>query len=305
MLRLAITLSLGLLIGGLSAQKSKMDSLRQRAAALPDGEEKAATLNAFARGSMGDAPQAAFEAANEAANEAVRMAQKIGDTKNVVNGLLAQSEFYRLSFRHAESHRASDEGIRLAEQARDSVLLASALFQKGISLEVEGQLEEAIRYSERALGISEKIGRPPLFMAGRYAKLGMDLRSIGEFDRALDYCRRGLALYRQHKLPAGECYALSGLSLIYGQMGDYAKALEMEQQSLEVAQKSGDQYRQAVAYHNIGDWQFHLGNFEDALETTRRISALNHLLKDPNGDIELFKLRGRIFQAMRDWSRPG
>lgn len=296
MLRLTFTLTLGLLVCWLSAQNPKLDSLRQRAAALPENKEKAITLVAFARESMSDTPEAAFEAANEA----VRIAQKIGDAESGVRGRVAQSEFYRQTFRYPEAHRHSDEAIRWAEQAGDSLLLATALFQKAVCFESEGKMAENIRVSERALGISEKKGQKPTFLASRYCKLGMDLRFVGAFDRALDYCRRGLAIYRQRNYPAGECYALTGLSLIYGQMGNYAQALEMEEQSLAVAQKSGDQYRQAVSYLNIGDWHFRLGNLEKALETSRQISALNYLLKDPNADLELYKLRGRIFHAMRD-----
>lgn len=296
MLRLAFTLSLGLLTVGLFAQNPKLDSLRQRAAALPDGKEKSATLLAFAKGSMSHAPKTAFEAADEA----VRISKKIGDAESVVKGRVAQSEFYRQAFQYAEAQRHSDEAIRWAEQAGDSLLLATALFEKAACFESEGKMAENVRVSERALGISEKKGRKPTFLAGRYCKLGTDLRNVGEFDRALDYCRRGLALYQQHKVPAGECYALTGISLIYAKMGDYAQALEMEEKSLAVSQKSGDQYRQAVSYHNIGEWHFRLGNFEKALEASRQISALNHLLQDIAADIELYKLRGRIFYAMHD-----
>jgi tetratricopeptide (TPR) repeat protein len=83
-------------------------------------------------------------------------------------------------------------------------------------------------------------------------------------------------------------------------MGDFSKALEMEEQSLAVARESKDEYRQVVSLHNICDLLIRLGDLDKALQLTPEIERLNPVLKDLNADIELYKLRGRIFHATND-----
>ncbi|MCB9333272.1 MAG: tetratricopeptide repeat protein [Lewinellaceae bacterium] len=278
------------------AQTSKTDSLQQRAAALPPGEEKVATLLALSRAQESDNLERALTTARSAA----QLARNIRFTEGMVQAYLAQSGFYRKDFNYSAAHRACDQAIQLAGQSRDSLLLSDALFEKGFCYFFEGKHQECNASRERAVAISEKIGREPAFLAAQYARLGSNLRNTGEFDKALAFCNRGLELYRQLKIPAGEFFALTQLSLVYAKMGDNPKALELGEQSLKLARESKEPYRQVVALHNVCDWNLRLGNLETALQLTQQLDTLNHLLENPDADIEFYKLRGRIFFAMKD-----
>ncbi len=278
------------------AQTSNTDSLQQRAATLPPGEEKVATLLALARAQE----SGNLEQALATAKTAAQLAKDLRFTEGRVQAWLAQSGLYRKDFNYDAAHRACDQAIQLAGQSRDSLLLSDALFEKGFCYFFEGKHQECNASRERAIAISEKTGREPAFLAAQYARLGSNLRNTGEFDKALAFCNRGLELYRQLNIPAGEFFALTQLSLVYAKMGDNQKALKLGELSLKLARESREPYRQVVALHNICDWNLRLGNLETALRLTQQLDTLNHLLANPDADIEFYKLRGRIFYAMKD-----
>jgi len=197
-------------------------------------------------------------------------------------------------------YMSGKEALQLALKTQNNSLIIDVYIHLGDSYAAEGKHLESKTYLNRALELQERHQNDPVSLAKLLCKLGRILRNTGEFDRAISVCERALKLCQAAHNPSGEAFALSTLSLIYAKKGDNQKALALEEDALKFAQISGDQYREVVSLHNICDWNLRLGNLSKALELTRQIEPLNHVLDDPNADIELYKLRGRIFYYMKD-----
>ncbi len=285
-----------LMLQPLGAQSHLIDSLQNRVGALSDNTEKVNTLLYLADHAAESRPEMAMEAVISAG----QMAETIKFNTGVIKAGLKQADLLVKQYRFSEAHKVLDRTIELTERLDEKLLLSDALFAKGNCYYQEGKFEASIQFTKRAITLSEQLQRKPGFLAGRYCTLGTTLRNTGEFEEALEYCQRGLAIYQQNNVSAGVCYALTQISLIYAKMGDFSKALETEQRSLTVARESKDEYRQVVSLHNICDILIRLGDLDKALQLTPEIERLNPVLKDLNADIELYKLRGRIFHATND-----
>lgn len=296
MKKLAVYFAFALNILNVNAQNQLLDSLKTQAEVLPDGLEKINTLLLLADKASHDHPTLALEAVESAK----QLAEQLHLDAVKVKAGIKMAELFMTQFKVVEAHDVLDPTISFAEQLSDKKPLSDALLAKGRIYYLEGKYELSVQYLKKGIRIGEEINRSPGFLAGQYCSLGSTLRNTGNFEEALEYCRRGLAIYQQNKVPAGECYALTQLSLVYAKMGDFTKALEMEEKSLAIARENGDQYRQVVALHNICEWHLRLGNLDQALQLTPEIAKLNPVLNDINGDIELYKLLGRIFYATND-----
>jgi len=280
----------------LNSQSVSVDSLRNRISELKTGDEKIkAQFELSKLLSKDDLPSAHIEA-----TKALYLARQLKDTVNEVHALLLSCEWLRKQYNYLALFNTGKEALQLALKTKNNSLIIDSYIHLADGFAAEGKHVESITYLMHALEFQELIKNDPVSLANLLCKLGRNLRNTGEFDRAFSVCERALKLCQEARNPTGEAFALSTLSLIYAKKGDNQKALTFEEDALKIAQLNGDQYREVVSLHNICDWNLRLGNLSKALELTRKIEPLNHVLDDPNADIELYKLRGRIFFSMKD-----
>ncbi len=99
--------------------------------------------------------------------------------------------------------------------------------------------------------------------------LGRAYRDLGEFSDASDWLDKALTLSREVKSPL-EAEALNLLASVVAEQGDYGKALEYLREALPIAQNYGLQERQANILDYIGHIYSFLGNYPDALESSKQ-----------------------------------
>lgn len=239
-------------------------------------------------------------AAQEALSRVSQIARRTQDPFTEIECYILSSYWHRKQYNYLMMHQAGQAALQLAEKINNDSIIIASLVNLSDGYAAEGKHQESKTYIERALKLQELHQNDPVPLANLLCKLGRILRNTGEFELAFSLCERALKLCQVAQNPSGEAFALSTLSLIYAKKGDNLKALSLEEDALKLAQISGDQYREVVSLHNICDWNLRMGNLTKALELTKIIEPLNHVLDDPNADIELYKMKGRIFYFMKD-----
>ncbi|MBU1878027.1 MAG: tetratricopeptide repeat protein, partial [Chloroflexi bacterium] len=140
-----------------------------------------------------------------------------------------------------------------------------------------GQRTEAEQWARRGLTLVEgAVGSKAA--SSLYNVMGGIAYSQGDWDMAIDYTQRRLALWEQ----LGDLWTIASshnnLAVIYGAQGDWNRAIEHHEQSLALAERIGEPYQLAASHNNLGyiykergQWDQALAAFQHSLSISQRI----------------------------------
>ncbi len=96
--------------------------------------------------------------------------------------------------------------------------------------------------------------------------LGDAYLSLGEYQRAIDFYQQSLEIFREIGDRNGEANCLIGLGNAYGSLGEYQRAIEFHQQSLDISREIGDHNGEANCLIGLGNAYGSLGEYQRAIE---------------------------------------
>jgi tetratricopeptide (TPR) repeat protein len=147
----------------------------------------------------------------------------------------------------------------------------------GIIYKIKGDLETALEYYGKSLKLNEELGSKE-GMASNYGNLGIVYRIKGELDKALEYHEKALRLSEEPGSKKVMAIRLGNMGNVYLTKGELDKALEYYEKALELDEEFGK--KEGVARHlgNIGIVYFAKGELEKALEYYEKALKLNEML---------------------------
>ena len=89
-------------------------------------------------------------------------------------------------------------------------------------------------------------------MATSYHQLGMVAQDRGDYDAALDWYRKSLAINEQLGNRAGMAASYHQLGIVAQDRGDYDAALDWYRKSLAIKEQLGNRAGMATSYHQLG-----------------------------------------------------
>lgn len=168
----------------------------------------------------------------------------------------------------------------LLHTLEDDTTKVNTLLDLGAQI-FRSQPDEAIKISEEAVALSEKLG----FYKGRaYAlkNIGLAYYVKGNYAEVLNYWEQSLATFQSIEDRLGVSNLLNNLGAVYFNQGDDPKALEYYLQSLRVSEELGNQLRIATALTNIGAVYFNNPvNHDKARQYYLRALAISEQTGDP------------------------
>ena len=110
---------------------------------------------------------------------------------------------------------------------------ASAINNKGVLAQIQGDIEKALNYFNEALLIYKKLGKKDV-VASSYNNIGSIYFNLGENAKALDYFQTSLKIHQElnNKLGIAGCYNNIGFQLAH--QGNIQKAIEYFNNSLAI-----------------------------------------------------------------------
>jgi tetratricopeptide (TPR) repeat protein len=170
----------------------------------------------------------------------------------------------------------------------------------------QGQLAYASAQWLEALGIFEGLWREelPLSLKSTLANdLGLLYQDKGEWERAIEYYERSLAIDEKVGDEHGMAPTLNNLGSVYQVKGEWERAIEYYERSLLICEKVGDEHGMATTFNNLGLVYQDKGEWERAIEHYERSLAITEKIGDEYMVARTFNNLGSVYQAKEEWER--
>jgi tetratricopeptide (TPR) repeat protein len=116
----------------------------------------------------------------------------------------------------------------------------------------------------------------------------------GNYDKALEYYNKSLQLKNE---PSSIAVTYNNIAVIYSEKGDNNKAVEYHKKAIEFDQKAGDYHATAVAMLNLGDTYTDLKNFSEAQYYLQQGLLMIQKLGDKYGEAYGYGYFGKLYLA--------
>jgi tetratricopeptide (TPR) repeat protein len=172
----------------------------------------------------------------------------------------------------------------------------------------QGQLAYVSAQWLEALTIFEGLWREelPSSLKGTLANdLGLLYRDKGEWERAIEYYERSLAIKEKVGDEHGMATTFNNLGEVYRVKGEWDRAIEYYEKDLAICKKVGDEHGMATTFNNLGSVYQDRGEWEQAIECYERSLAICEKVGNEHGMAlsynniaMLYRDQGRLQEAI-------
>lgn len=219
------------------------------------------------------------------ATRAISEAEKI----NYVQGTAIAYRNLGMNERIVGTYPAMEEycakAVALLEEhgnEKDALQLAKSYELLGFSKWAQGKFDEALMSYKNAQKIALKIGDDNL-LGLLYAAMGVVETQRGQYKNSIEYCVKGLPLWRK---PSSDPRGFIAISVLYNTAGDYNTALEYCREALDIVKARGGVLRM---YTYIGETFYLLNQYDSAIYCYQLLRSHNKKLVSVSGMTEEFK----------------
>jgi two-component system NarL family sensor kinase len=196
------------------------------------------------------------------------------------------------------AHRYHDKSIALSARIKDSLTLSSELVNKAIAYTMEKKMDEALPLLQQAIAIMQLNGYTAQ-EASALINLGNLYRKKKQYPQASEAFKRSVAL--SEKLDyAMAATALSGLAVVYDDMGDYATANRYMEEALPLLEKEASFDELVYAYRSAALIKSHLKDYKAAYPLLEKYVTLNDSLTNINISKGAAELERKYETAKKD-----
>ena len=200
----------------------------------------------------------------------------------------AGREAVRQNPREGDAHFCLGQAFRAqgnVDVAQKELLQAEQLFSKkgdlagvyqllGNVASEKGDLQQALSYQSRALGLCRELGNRPC-EATQLSNIAVVFQDRGELDKALDYYLQSLNLTTNE---AGKATQYNNVSMLYAEREEYDRAIEYIDKAIGISRRYGDYHSAATELLNKGEVLTERGDhdaaeraLEEGLEAIRKV----------------------------------
>lgn len=194
-----------------------------------------------------------------AANEAHRLSKNFNAHKFLESNIYIANVFQQKG-KIDSAQIILDEAIISATEIENDSLLALALHSQGINYHFSGSIELAIESYYKALKINESIGKH-YQSARQLNNIGLLYREEGQFDLALDYLKRCIALSKKYNFKRFEYFGNTNLGYVYLTQKKYKEAELGFQIALDMSEEFDDLTSLCTAHYLMADVKLKLRDY--------------------------------------------
>lgn len=192
-----------------------------------------------------------------------------------------------LAERNYKSYLLSLEQFQLSEKiyrelpdVEDKYRVGRALLGVGLLKYYLSETQDSIEAYNQALAIFRTFNDKQNWEGIALNRLGMMYEELGDREKALELQNQALPLQRSTGNKFGEAYTLNNIGNIHKALGENAKALEYYQRALAIQVEIDEKHYQASTLNGIGQVYGYLRNTEKALEAYNRSLELLKIVGD-------------------------
>ena len=132
---------------------------------------------------------------------------------------------------------------------------------------------------------------------------GIEQYRRGQLRPAQQTMEQALNLFYEIGDKQGEFTAISMLGAIYDELGDYARAIDLYQQSLEFSRNNQDQQREAFFLAVIGEAYYKLSDYTRAIESYQHSLEIYYEITDRQGEATVLEKLGIVYYSIDEYSQ--
>jgi signal transduction histidine kinase/Tfp pilus assembly protein PilF len=164
------------------------------------------------------------------------------------------------------------------------------------SLEIVDELLKAVDSANK----SPEVLEVRMMQGSCYQNLGRINLASGNRKEAFEYLESALLIFNNLEAWEEVSSVLSNIATVYDRNKEQQKSIEAWEQSIEVAEKSGNQYLKATIFNNFGSFLDEKTNFSKALETFEKSLELRTQIGDKKGMAATLNNMGIVYKKLGD-----
>ncbi len=211
--------------------------------------------------------------------EAMKVCSSMKDDISLARVLVSKGTILYGLGHYQEAMKAFDRTIELTDGVDDELFL-QAMMERGNTRALAGELKEAMKEYEGALGMASDIESQP-DVARIKLNMGLINMRMGKLDEAEKYLESALGIARDMSQPRMTGWGLIGLAELMNRKGMPEEALELSKEALDIFQMLGDMVSLSGVYSNMGASGALLGNESQAIERFEKSLELMKNLESP------------------------
>ncbi len=188
-----------------------------------------------------------------------------------------------------EAKRYANEGLHISRKIGWQQGIARSLRMLGYCSYITADFLNAVDFNLQALQAVASLNDKKL-EGSIFNNMGLVYSELSEFDKALQYYDKYLAVTREQKTPREQAIALMNIGLVHFKNNNQPMALDYYQQSLTIAEPN--EYQQVIAYvlsntgatlNKKGDYKEALASFQKSIAVAGKIGDARIMLQSLGG----------------------
>ncbi|MBD2206595.1 tetratricopeptide repeat protein [Calothrix sp. FACHB-1219] len=203
--------------------------------------------------------------------------------------------------------------LEIARLLKDPILEVGVLLGLANTYNLLGDYEQGIQFSQQALTKAEEIDIQKLpehlqeYALGRkpsaLGTLSLIYTNLGEYDKALEFAQKSLNLVRSLKKPKLEAKALIDIGSVYNTSQDFQKAIEFTQQALKIAREIKNTDLEAEALKKLSAAYTGKGDYQQALDSAQQILVIAEKTQNLNLKIDALDIQRQIYTNQGNYQK--
>jgi len=227
--------------------------------------------------------------------EAVPLFQAADDTYSQTLTVQALALAYAQVSEFRTALRYSEEALSLAQKVGNERLEAPIETLLGGINDVLGETIKSQDHFERARLLAKRLG-DNLNEGSALNNIGKLYNDAGDFQKALDYYRQALLLFADR--PDQRAKALNNIGVAYSALGEPERALDYFQQSLAILKTGRDRTAESQTLSNLGFAYQKLSKYREALDYYAQARAMQQTIGNRAQEAQTLELFGVIYSEM-------
>jgi CHAT domain-containing protein len=191
-----------------------------------------------------------------------------------------------------------ERALVLVRSLRDRYLEGDILNSLAVTYSNLGEPQRALDTYEQALTVARSFGDRGMEAAILHNAAKVHREFMHDMQRALVYENRSLALGRAVRDRGQEAVALEGIALVYDQLGDGKRGLDLYDEALGIFRVLGDRRLEAQMLYRVGGVHQSVGEREKALDYYGRGLALIRAVGDRRSEGRFLHSLGILYHEL-------
>lgn len=225
--------------------------------------------------------------------------KSVGDAKRQAVALNTAGILYSEVGEMQKAFEQLNHSLVLRRESKDVAGEARTLINIGSVYDDVGEKRRAAAYYEEGLELIPE--SDPRTRAIALNNLGITLRQLGEYQRAIDTFERSLLLRRKIGDKRGEAITIANIANVYKSLAEFERALDLLNESLVMFRAGGFRRNEAITLSSIGAMHSIMGDTNKALEYHQKALDIDRSIGSKQGQAQ--DLRG-IAALVADLGRP-